>query len=40
MGDKAQGPLADMSLAQLHLPGRGGKGVAVGQEQHCPRPFG
>jgi hypothetical protein len=40
MGDKAQGPLADMPLAQLDLPGRGGKGVAVGQEQHGTRPFG
>jgi hypothetical protein len=29
MGDKAQGPLADMPLAQLDLSGRGGKGVAV-----------
>ena len=40
MGDKAQCPLADMPLAQLDLPGRGGKGVAVGQEQHGTRPFG
>ena len=40
MGDKAQGPLADMPLAQLYLPGRGGKGIAVGQEQHGTRPFG
>src|SRR5215831_16722475 len=40
MGDKAQGPLADMPLAQRDLPGHGGKGVAVGQEQHGTRPFG
>ena len=29
-----------MPLAEFHLPGRGGKGVAVSQEQHGPRPFG
>jgi hypothetical protein len=40
MGDKAQGPRADMALAPLHLPRRGGPGGAVGHEPHGPRPLG
>src|SRR5688572_23259583 len=38
--DKAQRPFADMPFAEFHVSSGGGKRLAVGQQQHGPRPFG